>query len=185
MIVEEILDGIEGFGEYANMYQEIFNVIDNLVLKYQPEQYFQIERENAQNLELYKKAHNTIIKSKKRKILNQYEEEKSLQKSLGPIKNKLEQFLNIMPYYQTEQLILKLVKNNQVYKIENGLECLAAQKQEIVRLRQVHKEMMEELKHIKHLLDFYAMIFQIKIYENEEQEYLLKIGTLSTKQPFI
>ena len=34
MIVEEILDGIEGFGEYANMYQEIFNVIDNLVLKY-------------------------------------------------------------------------------------------------------------------------------------------------------
>jgi hypothetical protein len=34
MIVEEILDGIEGFGEYVNMYHEIFNLIDNLVLKY-------------------------------------------------------------------------------------------------------------------------------------------------------
>ena len=47
MIVEESRDGIEGFGEYVNFYDEIFNVIGNLVLKHLPESLIQIERENA------------------------------------------------------------------------------------------------------------------------------------------
>ena len=34
MIVEELLDGIEGIDEYVRFYVDISNEIDNLVLKY-------------------------------------------------------------------------------------------------------------------------------------------------------
>ena len=76
MIVEETLDGLEGINDYIRMFEEMMNVVDNVVLEYSPDYLIQIERENANNLDKYKKAHNSIIIEKKRHIISQLDEEK-------------------------------------------------------------------------------------------------------------